>query len=140
MSNGPRNTNCFLQAFAVVLILLGFVPSVAAQGATGAIAGSVKDAQGGVIPGATITLVSETRGTTFTTTTNTTGDFVLPNIPGDVYTVRVTMDGFKATERKGLTLSPGDRLAAGIARHRTGRRGRDRGRLRRSSAPPGGNG
>ena len=34
-----------------------------AQITTGIVSGSVKDAQGGVIPGATVTLISETRGT-----------------------------------------------------------------------------
>ena len=33
----------------------------------GTVTGTVKDAQGGIIPGATVTLVSETRGTTFDT-------------------------------------------------------------------------
>jgi hypothetical protein len=45
---------------AIVLWGLGARPATAQV--TGAVAGSVKDTQGGVIPGATITLVSETRG------------------------------------------------------------------------------
>jgi hypothetical protein len=85
----------------------------AAAQATGAVAGSVKDVQGSVIPGATITLVSETRGTSIVGVTNATGDFVVPNIPGDTYTVRVSMDGFKTAERRGVRVSPGDRVGLG---------------------------
>ena len=36
-----------------------------AQITTGSVGGTVKDPQAGVIPGATVTLVSETRGTQF---------------------------------------------------------------------------
>ena len=52
--------------------------------------GSVRDTSGGVIPGATVTLISATRGTTTDTTTNENGDFTFPNMPGDTYAVRVT--------------------------------------------------
>ena len=79
---------------------------------TGTITGNIKDAQRGVIPGATVTLVSATRGTTLATGgTNTDGDYVFPNVPPDTYLVRVTMDGFKTIERSGITVSPGDRVA-----------------------------
>ena len=43
-------------AFAITAVLLGTVP-VAAQITTGTVAGTVKDAQGGVVPGATIVLM-----------------------------------------------------------------------------------
>jgi Carboxypeptidase regulatory-like domain/TonB-dependent Receptor Plug Domain len=93
-------------------IVLGVTLPAAAQ-ATATVAGTVKDAQGGIIPGATITLVSESRGTTFETQSGATGDFVIPNVPGDTYTIRVAMDGFKTSERKGIAASPGDRVAIG---------------------------
>ena len=75
------------------------------------VAGTVKDTQGGIIPGATVTLVSETRGTTFESVAGNTGDFVISNVPADTYTIRVTMDGFKTTERKGVPVSLGERVA-----------------------------
>ena len=62
----------------------------------------MRDEQGAGIPGATITLISETRGTTFEGQSAGTGDYVLTNLPGDTYTVSVTMDGFKTSERKGV--------------------------------------
>ena len=87
---------------AAIAITVMAMASFASAQSSATIAGSVKDAQGGVIPGATITLVSETRGTTFETLSNDAGDFVFSNIPGDTYTVRVAMDGFKTSERKGV--------------------------------------
>jgi hypothetical protein len=63
-----------------------------------------------VIPGATVTLISSTRGTSTDTTTNESGDFTFPNAPGDTYTVRVTMDGFKTIERPNVPLTPGERI------------------------------
>jgi hypothetical protein len=100
-------------AIAMIATLGGDARVVLAQATTGTMAGTVKDAQGGVIPGATVTMISETRGTTFSGTTNTTGDFVVSNLPGDTYTVRISMDGFKNTERRNLSLTPGDRMAVG---------------------------
>jgi carboxypeptidase family protein len=81
-----------------------------AQITTGSVFGSVKDAQGGVVPGATVTLVAA-RGTTTNTITNAQGDFVFPNITAGTYLLRVTMNGFKTLERPGIIVSPGDRLA-----------------------------
>src|SRR4051794_3387981 len=62
-----------VRAFAAALCALA-VTEAAAQVSTGTVFGTVKDAQGGVIPGATVTLISETRGTKSTpVTTNTVG-------------------------------------------------------------------
>jgi Carboxypeptidase regulatory-like domain len=100
----------------LVAMLVGIVlscPAFAAAQATATVAGTVKDTGGGFVPGATITLVSESRGTTIEGGSGATGDFVITNVPGDTYTVRVTMDGFKTTERKGVAASPGDRVAIG---------------------------
>ena len=72
----------------------------AAQITTGTVAGTVKDAQGGVVPGATVVLISEARGTqTAPAVTNEAGDYVFPNVTPDTYTVEVTMEGFKTIRR-----------------------------------------
>jgi|RhiMethySRZTD1v2_1073278.scaffolds.fasta_scaffold00767_13 carboxypeptidase family protein len=85
-----------------------------AQSITGTIAGTVKDAQGGVIPGATITLTSDTRGTvSVPVVTNGSGDFVFPNVVADTYTVQVEMESFRTLKRPGVEVNPGSRIALG---------------------------
>ena len=59
--------------------LLAAAISAPAQVTTGSVSGTVKDAQGGVVPGATVVLISEGRGTrSEPATTSATGDFVFP--------------------------------------------------------------
>ena len=64
-----------------------------AQITTGNITGTVNDSQGGVIPGATVVLKSETRGTQIApVVTNEQGQYVFANVTPDVYTIEITMD------------------------------------------------
>ncbi len=107
----PANRYRSLTLATAVGIMCAIVPMLAQTSST--VAGTVKDAQGGIIPGATVTLISEARGTTFEGQSGATGDFVISNIPADTYTIRVTMDGFKTTERKGVAISLGERVAVG---------------------------
>lgn len=85
-----------------------------AQGITGTVAGVVEDTSGGVIPGATVTLISETRGTTLSpVVTNSNGEFVFPNIQVDTYTVQVEMPSFRTLKRAGVQVSSGARVTLG---------------------------
>ncbi len=45
--------------------------------------------------------------------TNATGDFVVPNVTPDTYTIEVAMPGFKALRRPGVAVSGGDRVGLG---------------------------
>ena len=45
--------------------------------------------------------------------TNTTGEFVLPNVPPDTYTLEINQKGFKMLKRTGIAVSPGDRVGLG---------------------------
>jgi len=99
-------------AAVFAIVMLAMTAAASAQ-TTGTLTGTVKDAQGAVIPGATVTLISETKGTSLEQVSAPTGDFAFTNITGDTYTVRITMDGFKTTERKGVSVSPGDRVSIG---------------------------
>jgi hypothetical protein len=97
---------------AVLMALTVGTVAVSAQITTGTVAGSVKDSQGGVIPGATVVLISEARGTrSVPAVTNATGDFVFPNTTPDTYTVEVTMSGFRTLRRAGVAVSGGERVS-----------------------------
>ena len=73
--------------------------------------GHRQDPQGGVIPGATVVLISETKGTkSAPAITNETGTYVFPNVTADTYTVEVTLEAFKTVKRGGITVSGGDRV------------------------------
>ena len=81
-------------------LLLGFVTvffcgSVVAQQATSSVRGTVKDPQGSVVAGATVTLNNPETNTTRTVTTNDGGQFVFDQIPPGTYTVSVEAKGFK---------------------------------------------
>jgi Carboxypeptidase regulatory-like domain/TonB-dependent Receptor Plug Domain len=100
----------FVGAGLALALVLGSAP-VLAQITTGTVSGTVKDAQGGVIPGATVVLTSETRGTkSAPAVTNETGNYVFPNVTADTYTLEVTLEAFKTVKRGGIIVSGGDRV------------------------------
>src|SRR6059036_3089644 len=75
---------------ALIILLVSALSVVAAQVTTASVAGTVKDVQGAVIPGATLTLISETLGMqTADVFTNEYGDFVFANIRPDRYVVQI---------------------------------------------------
>ena len=103
---------CVRVVSAALLLLLAAAMPVSAQITTGNVSGTVNDSQGGVVPGATVVLVSETKGTRIgPVTTNETGIYVIPNVTADTYTVEISMQGFKTVRRPGIKVSGGDRIA-----------------------------
>jgi len=84
----------------ILAALLGVVLPVSAQITTGTVAGTVVDSSGGVIPGATVVLISEARGTTSAPVyTGGDGSYTFANVAPDTYTVEVTMPGFRTLRR-----------------------------------------
>jgi hypothetical protein len=97
-----------------LLASLLFTAPAAAQLTTGTVTGTVKDTQGGVIPGASVVLTSRARGTSLSPAfTNESGDFVITNVPPDSYDVTVTLTGFKTLKRGPIDVSAGDRAGIG---------------------------
>jgi hypothetical protein len=78
------------------------------QTSRGSIVGFVRDTQGGVIPGATVRLVSETRGTRAEpVVTDAAGAYVFMRVAGDTYTVEAAMPGFQTARRTGVVVPGG---------------------------------
>src|SRR5215467_10652529 len=92
---------CTVTAFA----LLVSAPIAAhAQSAQGGLRGTVKDAQS-PIPGVTVTMVNEANGVARDTASNGVGEYSFPAVEPGTYTVRVSLQGFKTFERKGVIIN-----------------------------------
>ncbi len=78
----------------VIGILLLAAPA-SSQTVLGRVAGTVLDASGGVLPGATVTLTNIATTQAATTVTTDTGAFTFPQIPAGTYKVVVELQGFK---------------------------------------------
>ncbi len=87
-------------ALAVLLLCL---PAYS-QGSAGRILGTVTDANGGAVAGATVTILDVNRGTSRPLTTDQTGAYNAPNLLPGTYTVRAEFKGFKNTERQNIVL------------------------------------
>src|SRR5262245_56830763 len=101
-----------MKRLSLVLLMLGglLVPVNAhAQGVTtGTISGLVNDAQGGVVPGASVTALHVPSGTSYETVTQGDGRFFIPGMRvGGPYHVTATLVGFSTEVKNNLTLSLG---------------------------------
>ena len=85
------------QRFAVLsAMLLGLAlaaPSAWAQFAS-TLEGTVIDPSGAVVPGATVTITNEATGVSQSGLTTTAGYYRFPALPGGMYTIKVTIQGF----------------------------------------------
>src|SRR5262245_30124668 len=79
----------------VAILFLGATASAASAQITAAtISGTIKDATGGVLPGADIVARNVDTGISRATVSNTDGAFTLPGLPPGKYEVRVELSGF----------------------------------------------
>ena len=95
--------------FERILILLLFVLLAAGAAARAQIvgatlSGTVRDATGAALSGATVTVKQLETGARRTLTTGADGRYAAPSVPVGDYTVRAAHDGFAAQERTGITL------------------------------------
>ncbi len=100
-------------AVAGALCLLAAAP-LAAQTTSASVFGSVADSQGGMLPGATVTLTSRTQGNVATTTTDREGRFVFPIVRPDSYALKVALQGFKTVERTNVIVNANDKFSSGV--------------------------
>lgn len=78
-----------------VLALLFLATGIFAQSGTSSVRGTIRDAQGASVKGATVTLTSETKTFTRTQVTNDDGNFTFSAVPPDAYRIEVSASGFK---------------------------------------------
>ena len=96
------------------LVFLAGTKPLLAQTTSASVSGSVRDAQGGALPGASVTLTSQTQANAVTATTDAEGRFVFPIVRPDRYTLRIAMQGFKTLEQTNVVVNTNDKFSAGI--------------------------
>lgn len=105
----------FLVNNLALLLSMSLILTVAfAQRGRGTILGTVTDASGAVIPGAVVTITNPATNVATTATTNTDGNFTVPNLMVGGYSVAVTKDGFKKAVRSGVVLEVDQRADLNI--------------------------
>src|SRR5260370_15915282 len=87
--------------------VLLFSAPLFSQGNFGRILGTVTDQSGGVISGATVTIIDKDRGVARTLITDDAGKYDAPTLIPSTYTVRAEAKGFKRMERQNVALEVG---------------------------------
>lgn len=101
-------------AAVVALVLASGADSRAQISADGAIRGVVRDAQGGVLPGVTLTATSPVSAVPFTALTDAEGVYRLVNLPPGTYTLAAELSGFARYVRPGVDVRAALNLAIDI--------------------------
>jgi len=92
------------RGLTVVSLCLVFSTLIFAQSTGGRILGRVSDSSGAVLANVKVTATHEATGVTRDTTTNSSGDYVFPEVPVGSYTLSFDLPGFKTNIRKGIVL------------------------------------
>jgi outer membrane receptor protein involved in Fe transport len=89
--------------------LFALVPaSLSAQSiATAQLSGTVRDQQGALVPGATVTISDDTKGFSRSTTSDGEGNYHLLLLPPGTYTVTATAKGFATLKQTSIVLNVG---------------------------------
>jgi len=91
----------FARLFVAVVMAVSVIRSVSLAAApqdvagAGTVSGTVKDPQGGLIPGLTVEISNKVSGYLRTTTTDVAGKFVFRNLPLNPYQISITAQGFR---------------------------------------------
>jgi hypothetical protein len=101
--------------FATFALVSSSGVSAYAQLTTGTINGTVTDASGAAVPGATITTRNTETGVARDTVSGPTGRYEVPNLPSGTYEVTATMAGFQTINRTGIELTVGRNAVVDLA-------------------------
>jgi Carboxypeptidase regulatory-like domain/TonB-dependent Receptor Plug Domain len=100
-------------SWVLALALAGVWPvaTAHAQGLTGTLSGTVVDASGSVLPGASVNAKNAGTQVSRDVVTDATGAFVVTDLLAGTYDVTVSLSGFKTHVQTGVVLSANERVA-----------------------------
>ena len=99
---------------SLLAALLTLAPGADAQVTTATILGTITDASGGALPGASVTARSSETGLERTVPANEVGEYRLEFLPIGSYTVEASLDGFKTASRSGVVVRVNDTVRVNI--------------------------
>lgn len=99
----------------MVLVLAGgLLTAVPATAQDGSFDGYIKDAQGGVLPGASVTATSDSLLKPVVAVSDSRGYFRVVNLEPGVYTLTVELSGFSTAKREGLLARSGSTFTVDV--------------------------
>jgi hypothetical protein len=99
---------------SLVIASLLFAGSAVAQTGDGSLRGYVRDQQGGVLPGVTITATSPVLLAPVTAVTDSAGYYRLLNLPPGTYVITAELAGFAGYKREGIVMRAGSTFAVDV--------------------------
>lgn len=102
-----------LRSYLLPLILVLFVVLIAqahAQLDTSTISGTVSDSSGAVIPGVTVVITDTKTNRSFSTTTNSKGEYFAPSLAVSTYRLKFSKSGFRITAVEDVTLHANENI------------------------------
>lgn len=109
--SGPSLIVCVI----VLAIMLAASLRVSAQAVTGAILGTISDASGARVPGATVKAINSLTGVSHTTKADAQGDYIFPALPVGQYRIEADVAGFRRFVRQGVSLSVNQNARVDVA-------------------------
>jgi hypothetical protein len=103
----PVKRSIFCSVLCAALLVLFWVvgePSLFGQGITGSITGTVTDASGAAIAGATVTVRAVETNSIRTATTSSVGTYTVTQLPPGQYNVKIDDAAFKSFQQTGIIL------------------------------------
>lgn len=94
----------FVLALILSIALVG-APAALSQNISATLRGTVRDGSGSVITGALVSVQNTGTGVTHSTTTNSSGDYVVVQLPPASYAVTVSARGFEPSTFTGIVLN-----------------------------------
>ena len=100
---------------AVCLLTILFAEPARAQVGAGQITGTVTDAAGAAVPGATITATHTATRAGRSVISTSAGVYTVAGVVPGVYRVRVALDGFRPAVREGIRVATGETVRVDLA-------------------------
>lgn len=109
------SVSSLLFACGMLLLLVWGSLSISAQTTTGRISGTITDASGAVIPGASVAVTNAATNSVRTATTDDNGFYTVTNLPVGTYSVVVEQKGFKKIVQEDIALTADARLTVDLS-------------------------